>query len=234
MGSKIETDSIPTPAIGRTSLNKYVQGSLAQLGYYKGNIDGSIGPVSKRAITKFQTVTGLKPDGVLGPNTLGALATKVPPPAAGMLPPLKLKPNPYVNFDYLQTIESNNNPYAISNKMGLGLRQVTPVVLDEWKQQFPQYPLEETDLLDPNVNKIVSEWYMDRLVNHYAPVYDIHPTTANLLSMYNMGPSGFRDVLIGKDKLPNETRDYVNKYSKLENTAKPESGMKRVGSGRKV
>ena len=53
--------------------NKQIQQRLADLGYYKGLIDGRIGPVSRSAIRTFQDGVGLKPDGIVGPLTLATL-----------------------------------------------------------------------------------------------------------------------------------------------------------------
>lgn len=50
-----------------------IQTALKNAGYYTGNIDGKIGPASKRAIEAFQTSKGLKADGKVGPKTWAAL-----------------------------------------------------------------------------------------------------------------------------------------------------------------
>jgi len=55
-----------------------VQTILKQLGYNLGTygiegVDGEYGPVMVAAVKKFQTDVGLKDDGVVGPNTRGAL-----------------------------------------------------------------------------------------------------------------------------------------------------------------
>jgi len=52
-----------------------VQTILKQLGYNLGTygVDGEYGPIMVAAVKKFQTDVGLKDDGVVGPNTRGAL-----------------------------------------------------------------------------------------------------------------------------------------------------------------
>jgi len=50
-----------------------IQKALANAGFYKGNIDGKIGPMSKQAIMDFQKANSLKVDGVVGPQTWGEL-----------------------------------------------------------------------------------------------------------------------------------------------------------------
>jgi hypothetical protein len=46
-----------------------IQGRLANLGYYRGAIDGEIGPVTKRAIMRFQSDSKITVDGRVGPET---------------------------------------------------------------------------------------------------------------------------------------------------------------------
>ncbi|MDP2928362.1 MAG: peptidoglycan-binding domain-containing protein [Candidatus Omnitrophota bacterium] len=46
-----------------------IQTALKNAGFYTGNIDGKIGPKSKKAIEDFQKANGLKVDGKVGPKT---------------------------------------------------------------------------------------------------------------------------------------------------------------------
>jgi len=46
-----------------------IQTVLKTAGFYAGNIDGKIGPKSKKAIEDFQKANGLKADGKVGPKT---------------------------------------------------------------------------------------------------------------------------------------------------------------------
>jgi peptidoglycan hydrolase-like protein with peptidoglycan-binding domain len=48
---------------------KQVQFALKKAGFYKGTVNGKIGPQTRRAIIAFQRAKGLKPDGVIGPKT---------------------------------------------------------------------------------------------------------------------------------------------------------------------
>lgn len=52
---------------------KQIQASLKKAGFYKGEIDGKVGPRTKRAIKEFQKAKKLNPDGVVGPETWEAL-----------------------------------------------------------------------------------------------------------------------------------------------------------------
>lgn len=53
---------------------KQVQTALKKVGFYKGDIDGKLGPQTKRAIKAFQKSKGLAPDGVIGVRTWEELA----------------------------------------------------------------------------------------------------------------------------------------------------------------
>ncbi len=59
--------------VATVSENKQIQQKLKDLGYYKGNIDGILGPQSISAIKAFQKDYGLVVDGIVGQNTLQAL-----------------------------------------------------------------------------------------------------------------------------------------------------------------
>jgi peptidoglycan hydrolase-like protein with peptidoglycan-binding domain len=50
-----------------------IQTILKNAGFYTGNIDGNIGPKSKKAIEDFQKANGLKVDGKVGPKTWEAM-----------------------------------------------------------------------------------------------------------------------------------------------------------------
>lgn len=51
-----------------------VQTALKNAGFYAGNIDGKLGPKSKKAIEDFQKANGLKVDGKVGPKTWEAMS----------------------------------------------------------------------------------------------------------------------------------------------------------------
>jgi len=60
-----------------------VQRRLAELRYYVGAIDGAGGPATRSALMAFQKVNDLGADGVLGPQTLAALAAPKAPALRG-------------------------------------------------------------------------------------------------------------------------------------------------------
>jgi hypothetical protein len=65
---------VPVPA-------RTVQAALKEAGFYRGNIDGKVGPQTVSAITAFQRSQGIKPDGIVGRVTWQHLQAFVP---AGM------------------------------------------------------------------------------------------------------------------------------------------------------
>jgi hypothetical protein len=58
-----------------------IQTALKNAGFYSGNIDGKIGPKSKKAIESFQKANGLKVDGKVGPKTWEAMSKHSSPAA---------------------------------------------------------------------------------------------------------------------------------------------------------
>lgn len=60
-----------------------IQRRLADLGLYSGTIDGSNGPLTRAAVTAFQTAHGLIADGIPGPVTQSLLFPVAPDPALG-------------------------------------------------------------------------------------------------------------------------------------------------------
>jgi murein L,D-transpeptidase YcbB/YkuD len=53
--------------------NKQIQTALKNASLYFGEIDGKIGPLTRKAIEEFQKMRGLKVDGKVGPVTWGEL-----------------------------------------------------------------------------------------------------------------------------------------------------------------
>ena len=69
-----ETALAPLPPEGPykpTSIE--IQTALKNAGLYTGNVDGKVGPLTKKAIEEFQKANGLKADGKVGSQTWGAL-----------------------------------------------------------------------------------------------------------------------------------------------------------------
>jgi hypothetical protein len=60
-----------------------VQVALYRYGHYKGEIDGIAGPMTRRAIRRFQRSRGLAVDGVVGPRTRAAFGRRFGGPVFG-------------------------------------------------------------------------------------------------------------------------------------------------------
>ncbi len=66
----------PLPPVGsyaKPSIQE-IQTALKNAGFYAGNVDGKIGPKTKKAIEDFQKANGLTADGKVGPKTWAAMA----------------------------------------------------------------------------------------------------------------------------------------------------------------
>ena len=51
-----------------------IQAALKNAGFYIGEVDGKMGPMSEKAVKDFQSANGLEPDGKVGPRTWSALS----------------------------------------------------------------------------------------------------------------------------------------------------------------
>ncbi len=63
-----------SPYGGATLLTQIIQQELRILGYFNGEPDGILGPVTEEALKEFQTAAGITADGEYGPETYIALA----------------------------------------------------------------------------------------------------------------------------------------------------------------
>lgn len=58
-----------------------IQTALKNAGFYNAEIDGKIGPMTKKSIVEFQKTNGLQADGKVGPKTWEVLSPYLNPPA---------------------------------------------------------------------------------------------------------------------------------------------------------
>ena len=124
-------------------------------------------------------------------------------------------------IDCIIEIESGGNSLARSENNCIGLMQVSPIVLKEYrnfhKDNFSQ-ALREDSLLHPEINKLIGIWYLNRIKNHYLPYYKIPVTIENVCIAYNFGIGNLvKWYRAGAkwEKLPKETQNYIKKYHKL-------------------
>lgn len=66
-----------------------IQTALKNAKFYTGEIDGKIGPISKKAIEEFQKASGLKDDGKVGPKTWAELSKYLNPAPSPATPSKK-------------------------------------------------------------------------------------------------------------------------------------------------
>jgi peptidoglycan hydrolase-like protein with peptidoglycan-binding domain len=64
---------------------KEIQLCLKNAGFYAGNVDGKMGPMSKKAVEDFQKANGLEQDGKVGPKTWTALSKYLNPVPASVV-----------------------------------------------------------------------------------------------------------------------------------------------------
>jgi len=74
------TAEIPLPPQGPYKpTNQQIQAALKNADYYTGEIDGKIGPMTKKAIKDFQAANSLEADGKVGTKTWAALSIHLNP-----------------------------------------------------------------------------------------------------------------------------------------------------------
>ena len=62
-------------AVSEKPTPKQIQQALKNAGFYKGKIEGTLGPKTKKAIEDFQSQNGFKADGKVGAKTWKALSS---------------------------------------------------------------------------------------------------------------------------------------------------------------
>ena len=68
--AEVSAKAVPEDVLAK---NKETQTALKAAGFYTGNLDGKMGPKTKKAIMEFQKAKGLKADGKIGPKTWAEL-----------------------------------------------------------------------------------------------------------------------------------------------------------------
>lgn len=78
----VTTETLPAAQQPAKPTNQEIQTALKNAGFYTGEIDGKIGPLTRRAIEEFQKANNLKVDGKVGQKTWAVLSSHLNPPAA--------------------------------------------------------------------------------------------------------------------------------------------------------
>lgn len=116
-----------------------------------------------------------------------------------------------VNMEAIKAIESGNRPDAFNKRSGaVGLFQITPIVLEEYNRNtsFNNPNIEQQDLYDPDVNRMVATWYVKVRIPEMLKHFGRPVTVRNVLVCYN---AGIRYVVEDRE-LPEETYAYLQKY----------------------
>lgn len=122
-----------------------------------------------------------------------------------------------MDINKIINIESSGNPFAHNKHSGArGLMQVTPIVLEEWNYFNPSQKYTCESLFNPEINRKIGTWYLNRIKDHYIPYYGLGQNIENILIAYN---SGIKNLCKMREKrdfnlLPKETQEYIRKYKK--------------------
>ena len=74
MGAVEQVATATAESMEKPTIEK-IQQALKNAGLYQGDIDGKLGPRTKKAIEEFQTQNGLAADGKVGPKTWAKLSS---------------------------------------------------------------------------------------------------------------------------------------------------------------
>lgn len=123
--------------------------------------------------------------------------------------------SPIINMDKISYIESSNRPHVVNKQSGaIGQYQITKIALLDFNQ-INKKEYNCNDLFNPKVNKEVADWLMNKRNVQLLAHYGLENTLHNRLASYNMGARKLRDYVRAGKMLPEETRDYILKYTQL-------------------
>lgn len=117
-----------------------------------------------------------------------------------------------VNLDIISQIESNGNPLAYNKRTGAsGEFQIMPCVVEEYNARHKASRIAFKAVFNPVVARTVANWYLSVRIPQMLRYYGLPNTLENRLRAYNSGIG-----TLVKGRYPQETRDYVKKYHRLE------------------
>lgn len=121
-----------------------------------------------------------------------------------------------INMDIIAEIESSGDYMAYNKYSGArGLYQITPIYLKDFNRcTNSEYQLD--DLYEPTVNKLVAYWYINKRLPEILLNWKVGVTDEFVLIAYNWGPGNLRKWILGKKTIPEETKDYLIKYKRLD------------------
>lgn len=110
-------------------------------------------------------------------------------------------------------IESSNNPLAWNKgEDARGLGQIRPIVLKEWNNFNPKTQHVGDELFNPEVNKKISNWYMNKRIPQMLRHFGIQDTVRNRIIAYN---AGIATLTQGRE-IPSITKRYLKKFDNKE------------------
>jgi muramidase (phage lysozyme) len=114
-----------------------------------------------------------------------------------------------INMEAIKTIESSGDPNAYNEGSGaMGLYQITKICLDDYNI-YNSPKIARNALYSPEANEKVALWYMNKRIPQMLKHFGHADNVENRLISYNCGIG-----CVGKN-LPEETRNYINKYRRL-------------------
>jgi len=133
-----------------------------------------------------------------------------------------------VNIDFIEKIESNNNPKAINKTSGSrGATQIINKRVWDYivKDMGKSYDWEK-DWSDRDINKSVGSHYINVIIPRYLFTYKIPDSYEMRLATYNWGINNVKKAYRRlkdnwKTGLPTETSNYLTKYNKLAGIVQP-------------
>lgn len=122
--------------------------------------------------------------------------------------------SPMIDLEIIGMIESSGKAGAINKgEQAYGLYQIQQGVLDDYhafSKARRKYKLE--DMLDQDKAYTVANWYLHDRIPSMLRHFKLPVTKERVIWAYN---AGIKAVLDGR--MPNTTREYLNKYNKMEN-----------------
>lgn len=116
-----------------------------------------------------------------------------------------------IDLAAIAQIESSGNPLAVNPRdPSYGLFQITPGVLKEWNAAHKSQRYGLKDLLDPQVNTSVADWYLNRRIPAMLRSLKLPVTLPNLIICYNAGCGAVK-----KGRIPPVTQEYLLKYHRI-------------------
>jgi len=118
-----------------------------------------------------------------------------------------------IDMNKIARIESSNNPKAENPRTGArGLCQIMKPTWEEMtKKMGVDWPWEEA--FNEEANKEVADYYMNTEIPRLLKYFGIEDTVENRLTAYNWGVGNLKRM--GIEKAPQETLNYIEKYTKL-------------------